>query len=82
MKDTLVMKFGGTSVGSVEAIQQVIGIARDAKVRVAECGHHRLGHERRNRQAARSARKAQRRVMTASPKDCKRIARKALERPG
>jgi len=31
MKDTLVMKFGGTSVGSVEAIQQVIKIARTAK---------------------------------------------------
>jgi len=31
MKETLVMKFGGTSVGSVEAIQQVIKIARDAK---------------------------------------------------
>ena len=32
MKDTLVMKFGGTSVGSVEAIQQVIKIALAAKV--------------------------------------------------
>lgn len=31
MKDTLIMKFGGTSVGSVEAIQQVIEIARTAK---------------------------------------------------
>jgi len=31
MKDTLIMKFGGTSVGSVQAIQQVIEIARDAK---------------------------------------------------
>lgn len=31
MKETLIMKFGGTSVGSVEAIQQVIQIARDAK---------------------------------------------------
>ncbi|MGD8405804.1 MAG: aspartate kinase [Anaerolineales bacterium] len=31
MKDTLVMKFGGTSIGSVEAIQQVIDIARTAK---------------------------------------------------
>ena len=31
MKETLVMKFGGTSVGSVEAIQQMIEIARDAK---------------------------------------------------
>lgn len=31
MKDTLVMKFGGTSVGSVEAIQQVIEIARAVK---------------------------------------------------
>jgi aspartokinase/homoserine dehydrogenase 1 len=31
MKDTLVMKFGGTSVGSVQAIQQVSKIARDAK---------------------------------------------------
>ena len=31
MKDTLVMKFGGTSVGSVEAMQQVIEIARTAK---------------------------------------------------
>jgi aspartate kinase len=31
MKDTLVMKFGGTSVGSVEAIRQVADIARDAK---------------------------------------------------
>jgi len=31
MKDTLVMKFGGTSVGSIEAIQQVIEIARVAK---------------------------------------------------
>jgi len=31
MKDTLVMKFGGTSVGSVEAIHQVIEIARTAK---------------------------------------------------
>jgi bifunctional aspartokinase / homoserine dehydrogenase 1 len=30
MKDTLVMKFGGTSVGSAEAIQQVIEIARSA----------------------------------------------------
>jgi len=32
MKDTLVMKFGGTSVGSIEAIQQVIEITRAAKV--------------------------------------------------
>ena len=31
MKDTLVMKFGGTSVGSIEAIQQVTEIARSAK---------------------------------------------------
>lgn len=31
MKDTLVMKFGGTSVGSVQAIQQVIKIARTTK---------------------------------------------------
>lgn len=31
MKDTLVMKFGGTSVGSVGAIRQVIEIARNAK---------------------------------------------------
>jgi aspartate kinase len=31
MKETLVMKFGGTSVGSVVAIQQVIEIARAAK---------------------------------------------------
>ena len=31
MKDTLVMKFGGTSVGSVDAIRQVAKIARDAK---------------------------------------------------
>ena len=31
MRDTLVMKFGGTSVGSTEAIQQLIGITRDAK---------------------------------------------------
>lgn len=31
MKDTLVMKFGGTSVGSVGAIQQVIEIARRTK---------------------------------------------------
>jgi aspartate kinase len=31
MKDTLVMKFGGTSVGSVESIRQVIEIARTAK---------------------------------------------------
>jgi len=31
MNNTLVMKFGGTSVGSVEAIQQVITIARNAK---------------------------------------------------
>jgi len=31
MKNTLVMKFGGTSVGSAQAIRQVIGIARDAK---------------------------------------------------
>ena len=31
MKDTLVMKFGGTSVGSVQAIQQVSKIARAAK---------------------------------------------------
>ena len=31
MKDTLIMKFGGTSVGSVEAIQQVIKIALTAK---------------------------------------------------
>lgn len=31
MKDTLVMKFGGTSVGSVEAIRQVTEIAQDAK---------------------------------------------------
>lgn len=31
MKDTLVMKFGGTSVGSVEAIRQVADIARNAK---------------------------------------------------
>ena len=32
MKDTLVMKFGGTSVGSAQAIQQVGKIARDAKI--------------------------------------------------
>jgi aspartate kinase len=31
MKDTLVMKFGGTSVGSAQAIRQVIAIARDVK---------------------------------------------------
>ncbi len=31
MKDTLVMKFGGTSVGEVEAIRQVMEIARTAK---------------------------------------------------
>jgi len=31
MKDTLIMKFGGTSVGSVQAIQQVIEITRDSK---------------------------------------------------
>jgi len=31
MNETLVMKFGGTSVGSAEAIQQVIKIAREAK---------------------------------------------------
>ena len=31
MKDTLVMKFGGTSVGSVTAIQQLIEITREAK---------------------------------------------------
>ena len=31
MKDTLVMKFGGTSVGSMEAIRQVIEITRTAK---------------------------------------------------
>ena len=31
MKDTLVMKFGGTSVGSVQAIKQVIAIAHEAK---------------------------------------------------
>jgi len=31
MNDTLVMKFGGTSVGSVTAIQKVVGIAQDAK---------------------------------------------------
>jgi aspartokinase/homoserine dehydrogenase 1 len=31
MKDTLVMKFGGTSVGSMQAVQQVSKIARDAK---------------------------------------------------
>ena len=31
MKDTLIMKFGGTSVGNVQAIRQVIGIARNAK---------------------------------------------------
>jgi aspartokinase/homoserine dehydrogenase 1 len=31
MKDTLVMKFGGTSVGSAQAIQQVSKIACDAK---------------------------------------------------
>jgi aspartokinase/homoserine dehydrogenase 1 len=31
MKDTLVMKFGGTSVGSVQAIQQVSKIACNAK---------------------------------------------------
>jgi aspartokinase/homoserine dehydrogenase 1 len=31
MKDTLIMKFGGTSIGSIEAIQQVIEIARNAK---------------------------------------------------
>jgi aspartate kinase len=31
MKDTLVMKFGGTSVGNAQAIRQVIGIAREAK---------------------------------------------------
>jgi aspartate kinase len=31
MRDTLIMKFGGTSVGSIEAIQQVIQIIRDAK---------------------------------------------------
>jgi len=31
MNETLVMKFGGTSVGSAEAIRQVIKIARDAK---------------------------------------------------
>jgi len=31
MKDTLVMKFGGTSVGSIEAIRQVIKIAGSAK---------------------------------------------------
>ena len=31
MKDTLVMKFGGTSIGSVEAIQQVIEITRTTK---------------------------------------------------
>jgi len=31
MKDTLVMKFGGTSVGSAEAIQQVIEITRTSK---------------------------------------------------
>ena len=32
MKDTLVMKFGGTSVGSAQAIRQVIEIVRVAKV--------------------------------------------------
>lgn len=32
MKDTLVMKFGGTSVGSAQALQQVVEIAREAKV--------------------------------------------------
>jgi aspartate kinase len=31
MKNTLVMKFGGTSVGSVRAIRQIIEIARNAK---------------------------------------------------
>jgi aspartate kinase len=31
MKNTLIMKFGGTSVGSAQAVQQVIEIARDAK---------------------------------------------------
>ena len=31
MEDTLVMKFGGTSVGSVKAIQQVTEIVRKAK---------------------------------------------------
>ncbi len=31
MKDTLVMKFGGTSVGSIDAIQHVIEIAGNAK---------------------------------------------------
>lgn len=31
MKNTLVMKFGGTSVGSVRAIRQIIKIARNAK---------------------------------------------------
>jgi aspartate kinase len=31
MKGTLVMKFGGTSVGSAAALRQVIGIARSAK---------------------------------------------------
>jgi aspartate kinase len=31
MKDTVVMKFGGTSVGSAQAVQQVIEVARDAK---------------------------------------------------
>ena len=33
-KQTLVMKFGGTSVGSVHALTQAMQIIRDAQIRI------------------------------------------------